>query len=352
MIYQYNFLEWEVTTACNAACPQCPRNYYGGKTWENLPIVQNNLAWAKKHLPNDFIQQLQRIDFCGTYGDPIINNEFLEIVRWLRDVHPELIITVKTNGGLRDSSWWTTLAQLLGSNGSVFFGIDGLADTNHLYRRNVDFNRVIENAQTFIQAGGVAYWNYLVFKHNQHQVDQARTLSEELGFQDFNVKLTSRFFNKNHQLVDSQQVYNDKGQPEYLLEMPSNPKYVNESYSKIDFTKNFAGNKIEPKCQQRQRIYLSAEGYVFPCGWLHDRMYGFEAEQHQDREQLFKLFELAGGKDMANVNHTPIDDIVNGAWFQTVVDSWTNNHRLNRCEVMCGSNMNLIKDQNRLVNTF
>jgi len=351
MIYKYDFLEWEITTACNAACPQCPRNYYGGKTWKTLPIIQNSLAWAKEHLPAHFIQHLRRIDFCGTYGDPILNNELTNIVRWLLEVNPDLEISIKTNGSLRETEWWTELAHAIGKNGSVFFGIDGLADTNHLYRKKTDFNKIIENATAFIQAGGLAHWSYIVFRHNEHQVDEARQLSEQLGFVGFNVKLTSRFFNKNHEMVDSITVHNDRNQPDYQLEIPTRPEYVNDAYGKINVVN--ANPVIKCKCLERTRIYLSAEGLVFPCGWLHDRLYGYEAEQHSDHERLTHLFEVAGGKHLADVNHTPIDDIINGPWFNTIMNSWTDpTVRLTRCEIMCGNPVDLINNQNKLVEVF
>jgi hypothetical protein len=155
-------------------------------------------------------------------------------------------------------------------------------------------------------------------------------------------------------------VFDDHGEPEYTIEMPDDPKYINESYKKIEIIKETAGSLddffknsvITCKCKNWSRIYLSAEGYVFPCGWLHDRMYGFEAEQHSDRMQLENLFELAGGSKFANVNYTPIENIVNGPWFETLMNSWSNNTRLNRCEVMCGEQINLIVNQNKMVKTF
>ena len=33
----------------------------------------------------------------------------------------------------------------------------------------------------YIKAGGVARWEFLVFKHNQHQIEEARQLANELG---------------------------------------------------------------------------------------------------------------------------------------------------------------------------
>jgi MoaA/NifB/PqqE/SkfB family radical SAM enzyme len=352
MSYKYDLLEWEVTTACNAACPQCPRNYYGGKTWHTLPIIQNSLVWAKQHLPTDFVQRLRRVDFCGTYGDPIVNTELVSIVSWLLEVNPELSISIKTNGGLKDKFWWTQLAKTLGPNGTVFFGIDGLHDTNHLYRKKTNFNKIIENATAFIKAGGVANWNYIVFKHNEHQIDEARRLSSELGFANFNLKLTGRFFNKNHKMVDSIIVHNDKNQTDYKIELPTHADYVNSAYTQIN---TFAAESININCKfmNLNRIYLSAEGFVFPCGWLHDRMYGYEAEQHPDHQKLKDLFELAGGQQMANINYTSIDKIVNGVWFDTLQESWSNQKTtLDRCKIMCGNSADLIANQNKLVQKF
>ena len=68
------------------------------------------------------------------------------------------------------------------------FSIDGLEDTNHLYRRNVKWEKVIENARSFITAGGKAHWDMLVFEHNKHQVDEAKSYANKLGFVWFRSK--------------------------------------------------------------------------------------------------------------------------------------------------------------------
>ena len=46
MIVSYDDLEVcqvELTTECGAGCPQCPRNVYGGKTVDDLPIFTGSL---------------------------------------------------------------------------------------------------------------------------------------------------------------------------------------------------------------------------------------------------------------------------------------------------------------------
>ena len=73
--------------------------------------------------------------------------------------------------------------------GYVRFGIDGLEDTNHLYRRNVRWPTLMRNVRAFVEAGGNAEWDFIEFRQNQHQVEQARMLADELGFSMFNVNI-------------------------------------------------------------------------------------------------------------------------------------------------------------------
>jgi MoaA/NifB/PqqE/SkfB family radical SAM enzyme len=353
--YVFDSIEWEITTACNAACPQCPRNYYGSYTWPNLPIVQIDLDWVKKYLPPAIWKKMRRVDFCGTYGDPIMNNNLISIISWIKEINSTTKIEIKTNGGVRTTEWWKSLAQVLSEKDHVVFGIDGLEDTNHLYRKNVNFLKVIENAKAFISAGGRAYWSFIVFKHNEHQVEEARKLSKELGFVDIIVKKTWRFFNKNHEYQDNYAVLSKEGNIEYYLEIPSNPEYVNEGYQTIKFLDNKYKNfkkyleTTEIHCHEKsaKQIYISAEGLVFPCGWIHDRMYGYEAEQHDDRKKLYNLFDQAGGINNINLKYNSLNDIVSGEFFKLFQNSWTNDNRLERCSLICGSELNGIKSQNQ-----
>lgn len=353
--YIFDSIEWEITSACNAACPQCPRNYYGSYTWPNLPIVQIDLEWVKKHLPESVWLKMRRIDFCGTYGDPIMNNNLIPIIEWIKSINSNIKIEIKTNGGVRGVEWWKQLASVLSDKDHVVFGIDGLEDTNHLYRRNVSYSKVIENAKAFISAGGRAFWSFIVFKHNEHQVESARQISKELGFQDIIVKKTWRFFNKNHEYQDNYAVLSKDGNIEYYLEMPSNSNYINEGYQTIKFLdkkyndfKNYL-KTTDIHCHEKlaKQVYISAEGFVFPCGWIHDRMYGYEAEQHSDRKKLYDIIDQAGGFNVLNLNYVSLDGIVSGEFFNIFQNSWTSENRLERCSLICGSELNGIKSQNQ-----
>ena len=120
-----------------------------------------------------------------------------------------------TNGGVRNEHFWMDLAEL---DVKVIFSIDGLADTNHLYRRNVKWDKLMSNVETFISNGGRANWEYLVFKHNQHQTSQAEALSKRMGFVNFR-----HFFSERWQDFDAHGNYRDIKKlkvDDYIIEKP------------------------------------------------------------------------------------------------------------------------------------
>ncbi len=170
----------------------CARNYRG-KVRNNLKITELTLDDCKKIFPVSFIKQLELISLCGVYGEPITATELIEIIEYFFFCNPALHINIYTNGSMNSKEWWQKLAKSL-KNGYVIFGIDGIGNVHSIHRKNTSFDRIIENAKTFINAGGNARWDFIVFKHNEHQVEKARELSKELGFEIFQVKKTSRFF--------------------------------------------------------------------------------------------------------------------------------------------------------------
>lgn len=347
MTYLYSSIksiELEISTYCNAACPQCPRNYYGGKIIESLPMINWSLNDLKTALNTDFVKQLESVYFCGTYGDAFANKNLTLMCRWLRDQNPLLKIGIHTNGGLGQVRTYQELAPVVDF---IAFGIDGLEDTNHLYRRNVNWDTVMRNVKVFIDSGGYAIQDFIVFKHNQHQINEAKELSRQLGFKEFNIKKTSRFFNKSHDLVNSVDVLNDQGVKEYHIELPD-AEWTNNAYNvirQIDFKKYITDTNISCFWMNHNMLYIGADGYTFPCGGLHDRLYGAEVNGTPDQQKIYSMMEQAGGKHKANVFKTSLRDIVEGSWFKTIAHSWTNN-RLERCAVLCGEQIKLLSVQN------
>ena len=154
MIYNLSdvtHLHVEVSSRCNASCPQCPRNFYGYPHNSGYEEHDMTLEEAQKIFPPEFLQQLKRIDINGNFGDIVMSPHALDVAAYFKQWAPTANINVSTNGGARDRAFWTRLAEL---DIEVFFCLDGLEDTHHLYRQNTVFSTIIKNAKTFIDAGG------------------------------------------------------------------------------------------------------------------------------------------------------------------------------------------------------
>ena len=50
------------------------------------------------------------------------------------------------------------------------------------------------SAKALIEAGGTAEWQFIVFRHNEHQIQDAMNLAKTMGFKRFNIVKTTRFF--------------------------------------------------------------------------------------------------------------------------------------------------------------
>jgi MoaA/NifB/PqqE/SkfB family radical SAM enzyme len=109
----------EVTQNCQASCPMCDRNQNGGALNPHIDLSELTLNDCKKIFPPDFIAQLNTMYMCGNLGDPIIARDTLEIFRYFRQHNSRIWLSMNTNAGARDEIWWTELADIFKTMGSV-----------------------------------------------------------------------------------------------------------------------------------------------------------------------------------------------------------------------------------------
>ena len=215
MFTQYTHeLELDLTNLCNARCPQCPRYDINYRLRPGLNKNNLSLELIKTQIDVKYLKMVERFYHIGTTGEPTLNPEFLDIEKFLLDINPTATITCHTNGAMHDEDFWAKCGQIYSTSPDsvVQFGIDGLETTNHIYRRKVSWNKLQENANAFIQAGGYAVWDFIVFEHNQHEVESARQMSIDLGFKEFNIKKTSRFVDRQHRVTQQLDVMDNKDQ--------------------------------------------------------------------------------------------------------------------------------------------
>jgi MoaA/NifB/PqqE/SkfB family radical SAM enzyme len=360
-LYHYNelrIIHLELTHRCNAACPMCARNVNGGAVNPDMPLSELSLADVKAILLPELIGRLKRIYACGNYGDPMVARDCLEVFSYLREHGPNLNLDLHTNGSARRPEWWRELAEIMKQGPHYLrFGIDGLEDTNHLYRRGADWKTVMRSAEAFIDAGGRAEWDFLVFRHNEHQVEEARRLADDMGFKEFFVRKTGRFLDAGElETSDRFDVLDKKGNFEYVLEQPKNPDYQNPAFGNLEVVKQRYGeyqtylDKVEIDCKvagPKRKMYLSAQGYALPCCWLGAV---FSESSTAERRQFADLLQAYGGIAAVDARKHGLKTVIEGPLFQQAIPaSWDQasiaDGKLAICARTCGKEYDPLDQQ-------
>lgn len=360
----------EITTYCNAACPQCPRNISGGSVNPHLPLRHLSRETIDRAFTPELCSKIRQVFFCGSYGDPIVHPDFLDILRDFRSKNPTLWLYIHSNGGVHDTAWWKELAEILNGYGKIDFGIDGLEDTNHLYRRGVKFDKAINNAQAFIQAGGKAQWNYIVFKHNEHQIETARMLSEIIGFEKILFRGTGRFL--NHSTLEESETWDvvPKRDAPYQLEVTTLDEYRNASMKRLDDLKNEYPNirdyfdETTVKCDAciGNKVTITAEGLVLPCNFFEHNLYDARFRDREVAPGAHDLHFVDGQNQVAkfvnqhrselDINTNSIEQVFASNFWDTLVTSWDKTleqGRIFECAFTCGQKLTKVWDQNKLM---
>lgn len=318
-MYNYNSIKsvhLEITSKCQARCPMCPRRISGGVLNPFIHLDEITLDQFTSWFDIDFIKQLNHLNMCGNLGDPIVAKDTLEIFKYLRLNNPTMSLQMHTNGSARSESWWKELAT---QNVRVVFGIDGLADTHPLYRISTDWHTVIENATVFINAGGDARWDMLIFEHNMHQVEDCKQLSVKLGFKEFISKNTSRFKDGQFNVLD------DVGRTTHIL-YPTDRSEAMVEMSRIAQKEELP--TITCKAKRDSQLYISATGIVSPCCWLD--MEWMPPQSISRNDYMDKIF------DMPSLKTQSLAEIFQSGYFNKISKCWDSTG-LKECSKQCGS---------------
>lgn len=306
----------EVTSKCQARCPMCPRRVNGGIINPLITLDEIDLEKFKLWFPDQFIQQLDSLFMCGNLGDPIIARDCLEIFQHLRRLNPTIRLSMHTNGSARNDEWWRELAR---TTVRVVFGIDGLDNTHKLYRIGTDYSKILHNATEFINAGGEAEWHMLIFEHNEHEVDECRSISQRLGFKKFETKHTTRFERGKFNVLD------DSGKTTHILYPTQKSK---DMMSKVIGYITDIKPEIKCKAQKNKNFYVSACGKISPCCWLD---FDWILPKQDTRiDYMDKIGEFP------DLNKNSLVEIFNSGYFDKIAETWKNNS-LAECSKQCGN---------------
>lgn len=368
----------ELSNLCNAACPICPR-YLNHSTIvkPDLELRSISIEEFKRWFPLDFVQKSKRWMFCGTNGDPLMAKDFFEILEYVCK-NSSASIQINTNAGIRNPEFFIDIGNLFNEtknlNRYVIFSVDGLEDTNHIYRRNVKWEKVFSNMKAYGTTGAKSQWDFLVFKHNEHQILEAETLSKQLGISYFVPKRAFGF--ENGQYYSNIDVYGKNVEYLYSIEPPTDirhrntmsteykknnihaidissikkreqDQYLSDWKNKIDkdlkhykFPDSLKNKTVKCKSFDSTdvEIYVDATGNVLPCCYV-GTWYNGEYEDAASLQLRNSIYEF--GLEKINLRNFSLKEILNSNYLDTCFSSKWNNknsdeNKMEFCFNNCG----------------
>lgn len=185
----------EPTTACNLRCPECP---------SGLRSFTRETGNLKSDFFKKIIDQLhRRLSYLIFYfqGEPYINPEFLDMVRYAHD-HKIYTITSTNGHFLNDKNAKKTVESGLDR---MIISVDGTTqEVYENYRKEGKLEAVLQGARNMVKwkkelnsATPHLIFQFLVVKPNEHQIDDIHRLAQEIGIDEVKLK-SAQIYNYEH----------------------------------------------------------------------------------------------------------------------------------------------------------
>jgi len=344
-------LQMEITNYCQARCPECAREKSQVKL--KKPISPYFYELNNKYITFDEFKSwfnkddwkmLELIDFCRNYDEPTTNPDLLKIIDWILSdelFSKDLVVNIATNGGTRSTTFWKEMGNLCkkyrtGERHSrlrVVWGIDGLEDTNHIYRINVKWDKLQENFRAFLSSGGYGYWQFIYFNHNKHQEKEVNQRSIDEGFAGMKwrggqaheyskteIKPTEIGKFKGKEKVDLVKINKIKKEKKFdkdaiieKLEASGNDKWdVREvvNATKIEHEISCKAMLGYETKEQFSRLYVTYHGWVIPCCWWGTQL---------ELDNVYKTYSTDTESHKLDGKNS-FGEILKSSWFTDVHD--------------------------------
>lgn len=332
-------IELEITSNCNASCPGCTRT------------LNSNLLKINSFSFNEFIKifpkksyQDTEFKFCGVLGEPATNTECIDMVEYVLQLGARCEIS--TNGSVQPAIWWERLGKIASAYPGlldVHFCIDGHEKTNHIYRVNTKWNVIKRNMEAYAKTAPIyhATWVYILFDHNETELEIAKEHSKKLGF-----KFALRTGMRNSYYTWIAELNKKHGNKVVNITTTGNKEHSKvEIVKELDkFIENYKNNSIDQEEKNKivdsiickyiheDEIFIASDLTMWPCCFLWDSFF-------KNRENIIEKLNIFE-PNWNSLKHHSIDEIKNHIWFKKILSaSWDPNHDLHftRCIKTCAA---------------
>lgn len=268
----------EPTTSCNLRCPECP---------SGLRAFTRPTGMMNKELFESLIHQLSdSLSYLIFYfqGEPYLHPHLLEMVRLASQ--KKIYTATSTNAHyLNDEAARETVASGLDR---LIISLDGTTqETYQSYRIGGKLDKVIEGAKNILRwkkqmksMTPHVIFQFLVVRHNEHQIDDVKKLAKELGVDEVKLKTAQIYDFENGSAL-----------------IPVNQKY--SRYERNASGKYSIKNELHNECWKMwHSCVVTWDGKVVPCCF--------------DKDAHFVLGDL---------NHLPFKEIWEGQKYNEFRES-------------------------------
>lgn len=258
----------EPTNRCNLCCTQCSTG--SGRSKRNVGNLDVNVFHKVINEVSPFAIQILLFD----QGEPFLHKQFYELIRIAKE--NKLYVTTSTNGHFLDSD--SSRKQLIDSGlDSLIVSVDGATEETYSeYRRGGSFGQVVEGVRQLVRTRQEhnsttpkIFLQFVVMKHNEHEISRIKQMGNELGV--------------NRVLVKSAYMENAKSAHELL---PTNPHF--QRYRIEDDRLKLRGRRFFPCRRPWFSATIHWDGSVAPCCFDRDNQYVFG---NISNERLFKIWK-------------------------------------------------------------
>ena len=242
--------------------------------------------------------------FNGNLGDPMMNPNILKLTKLTN-----CPTSITTNGSIGTKATWQSMAK---NDVEVTFSIDGLEDTNHLYRVGVDWNKIMKNLRAYLDAGGYAEWHFITFPWNEHQVEQVKEFAHSLGM-PFVERRSSRnsIHKENYKNKESQHAEVEKFIQ--TVDVTNKAEWGDIMSQKEKDDLYTACENVSCQHLNFPGIFISSSNTVWPCCMLWDKSV-------ESKRFIYK--HLPKDFNWNNLYFHSLQDILNTKWYKRINTYW------------------------------
>ena len=281
-------ISFEPTTSCNLRCPECP----SGLRAFTRPTGMLESNFFKETIDEIHRELLYLIFYFQ--GEPYLNPAFLDMVKYASD---KGVYTATSSNAhyLNDTNARKTVESGLDR---LIISIDGTTqETYKQYRVGGDLSKVLEGARNIVKwkkalksKTPFVFFQFLVVKHNEHQIEEIRQMAKEIGVDEVRFKTA--------------QVYDYANDPNNLI--PTNQKY--SRYYKDASGQFQPRNKLANHCWKLWHAnVITWDGLVVPCCFDKDAMHQLGNLKNQSFKNIwhnnnYKQFRAELMKSRKNID--------------------------------------------------